>query len=299
MPSDNLKFNYCQAIGKLIYAMVTCQPDISFPLIKLSQYSINPTKEHYKAVQEIFYFLRCTDNEGIHYWRPQKHPDLPAPQHSYDDETTECKSRIQDTAHIIKAATDSDWGGDTKHQKSITGFIIKLAGGCIYYKSRYQPTIALSSTEAEFVVATDTGKAILYICTILHELGIQQKDATILHIYNNGALNMANQQQPTKSTRHMELKKFAIQQWVEHNLLYLKRISTDDNYADAMAKQLGRTKYYTHFDYIMGHLRPSYAQNFEMTKSNFTENTTLHAWGVQKIDNHVDIGDVIQQYSII
>jgi hypothetical protein len=50
-------FNYRQAIGKLIYAMVTCRPDISYPLIKLSQYSNNPAEEHYKAVKDIFYYL--------------------------------------------------------------------------------------------------------------------------------------------------------------------------------------------------------------------------------------------------
>jgi hypothetical protein len=267
----DMKFNYRQAIGELIYAMVTCRPDISFPLIKLSQYSTNPARVHYEAVQEIFYYLNCTKDEGIHYWRQHKNEDLPIPARSFDNEPTDSEAKIQDTSDILKAATDSDWGGDSQHRKSVTGFIIKLAGGCVYYKSRFQPTIALSSTEAEFVAATDTGKAILYIRTILAELGMEQKDATILHIDNNGALNMANQQQPTKSTRHMELKQFAIQQWVERDLLYLKRISTDHNYADAMTKPLGRTKHHKHFDYIMGRLRPSYAQRFEITNSNFTD----------------------------
>ena len=124
----------------------------------------------------------------------------------------------------------------------------------------------MSSTEAEFVAATETGKAILYVRTILEQLNIPQKHATILHIDNNGALNMANQQQPTKSTRHMELKQFAIQQWVERDLLYLRRITTQTNYADAMTKQLGRTKFHQHFDYIMGRLRPAYADTADITE---------------------------------
>ena len=60
-----MKFNYRQAIGELIHAMVTCQPDISFPLIKLSQYSTNPAHEHYGAVQDIFKYLSCTKTDGI------------------------------------------------------------------------------------------------------------------------------------------------------------------------------------------------------------------------------------------
>ena len=95
--------------------------------------------------------------------------------------------------------------------------------------------------------------------TILKEIGVEQPEATTLYIDNNGALNMANQGQPTRNTRHMELKNFAIQQWVERDLLLLKRIHTSHNYADAMTKVLGRVKFNKHFDYIMGKVRPSYA----------------------------------------
>jgi hypothetical protein len=114
------------------------------------------------------------------------------------------------------------------------------------------------------VAATDTAKAILYIRTILEEIGVNQMDATTLHIDNNGAFNMANQGQPTRNTWHMELKYFSIQQWVECDLVYLKRISTDANYADAMTKILGRTKFYEHYDYIMGRIRPTYAEIITM-----------------------------------
>ena len=255
-----MKMNYRQAVGELIYAMVTCRPDISFPLIKLSQYSTNPAREHYQAIQQLFYYLECTKSEGITYWRPQYNDDLPPSNRSYDTESTASEARYQDNPMTLKCATDSDWGGDSKHRKSVTGYVIKLAGAAIYFKSRFQQTIALSSCEAEFVAATDSGKAILYIRTILEEIGVPQQQATILHIDNNGALNMANQSQPTRNTRHMELKHFTIQQWVERDILYLKRISSEHNYADAMTKVMGRNKFYQHFDYIMGRIKPTYAE---------------------------------------
>ena len=48
---DEYGFSYKQCIGKLMYAMVTCRPDISFPLIKLSQHSSKPTKDHFEAIE--------------------------------------------------------------------------------------------------------------------------------------------------------------------------------------------------------------------------------------------------------
>ena len=47
-------FGYRQAIGELIYAMVTCQPDISFPVIKLAQYSTKLSVIQFEAVKNIF-----------------------------------------------------------------------------------------------------------------------------------------------------------------------------------------------------------------------------------------------------
>ena len=69
---------------------------------------------------------------------------------------------------------------------------------------------------------------------------------------------MANAQQPTKRTKHMDIKKFGLIDWVERDLLILRRISTSDNYADAMTKALGTNLFYRHFDYILGKHIPKY-----------------------------------------
>ena len=66
---NEMGLNYRQVIGELIFLMVTCRPDISFPLIKLSQYSSNPAKEHYEAVKHIFQYIKVTKHDGIYFWR--------------------------------------------------------------------------------------------------------------------------------------------------------------------------------------------------------------------------------------
>ena len=70
-------FTYKQGIGELIYAMVTCRPDISYPLIKLSQYSTKPARIHFEAVQSMYQYLKDTIDEGIHYWRKEPREDCP------------------------------------------------------------------------------------------------------------------------------------------------------------------------------------------------------------------------------
>ena len=75
-----------------------------------------------------------------------------------------------------------------------------LAGGLVAYESKYQATVALSSTEAEFTASAEAGKTILYIRAILQELGYEQYQPTTLYIDNQGALHMANAEQPTRRT---------------------------------------------------------------------------------------------------
>ena len=87
-----------------------------------------------------------------------------------------------------------------------------LAGAAVYYRTRLQPTIAQSSTEAEFTNMADAGKAALYLKWILEELGIIMLSATPIHVDNQGAIRLANLQQPTRRTRHVEMKHFVILQ---------------------------------------------------------------------------------------
>ena len=69
---------------------------------------------------------------------------------------------------------------------------------------------------------------------------------------------MAKAGLPTKSTRHMDIKHFSLQQWVEQDLLLLKRVITADNESNLLTKILSRTLFYQHNAYIMGKVVPVY-----------------------------------------
>ena len=68
---------------------------------------------------------------------------------------------------------------------------------------------------------------------------------------------MANAGLPTKRARHMDIIHFAFQQWVEQDLLILKRVVTADNESDLLTKNLSRTLFYRHIEYIMGKVVPA------------------------------------------
>ncbi|KAL9178452.1 hypothetical protein ACHAXT_003782 [Thalassiosira profunda] len=96
------------------------------------------------------------------------------------------------------------------------------------------------------------GKTILAARSILYDLGIPREAATIAYEDNNACIAMANAQKPTSRTRHVDIRWFALADWVERNLIILERIATAQNMADHFTKQLGPTLFKRHVDYVMG-----------------------------------------------
>ena len=124
-------FGYRQAIGELIYALTTCRPDISYPILKLSQYSTKPLKVHFEALKNIYRYLHQTKEEGIYYWRSKPRNDLPTvapPSLAHDNNYGESSipERHDHPQQNLYGAVDSDYAGDTQHRRSVTGVALRL-----------------------------------------------------------------------------------------------------------------------------------------------------------------------------
>jgi len=274
-------FGYRNVIGEMVFAMVIARPDLSFTTTKLSQYNQGAAKAHYQAAKCAWAYLNHTRDHGLIYWREKPREDLPyhpppTPMSNPHDVIAPKPTLPRSPAGYA----DSDWGSDRETRRSITGMIILLAGAAILWKTRFQPTIALSSTEAEFVAGSDTGKMTLYIRSILKELGFEQLVPTTIYQDNHGAIHMANAQAPTRRTRHVELKHFALLQWVEDLHITFVPVGTAENISDPMTKATGRIKFHQHADVYMGRIPPSYVTHVvNMIKLYATNNSIcLHAF---------------------
>ena len=151
---------------------------------------------------------------------------------------------------------------------------LRLAGGSVAYKCKLQPTVAQSSTESEFMSAADCGKMILYVRSVMWDLGIPQHAATIAYEDNDACTAMANARKPTSRTRHMDIKYHVLCEWVERDLIKLERVDTSQNLADHFTKQLGPNLFHRHVDYILGRVPPQYSACFKRLKGMLKETTT-------------------------
>ena len=84
---------------------------------------------------------------------------------------------------------------------------------------------ASSSTEAEFIAACDAGKTARHLRFVLQELGFPQEGSTEIHIDDQAAVQITNDNQcPTVRTRHLDIRWFSSQLDINTNLLYNDKI---------------------------------------------------------------------------
>jgi hypothetical protein len=256
---------YQRAIGQLIWPMTTCRPDLAQSVVKLAQHSAAPAEVHYCGVKSVFRYLAATMSEGIYFWRTapaMELPDDPLPTIWSTPHDIKMADRPRNDPLTLSGSMDSGWGSCLLTRHSFGGVMMRMAGGPVAYKARLQPTVAGSSTEAEFMMSYDGGRMSLYLRSILWDLGVPQDAATILYEDNDSATAMANAGKPTPRSRHIDIKFYAIQEWVERDLVILQRIDTSINTADHLTKPLSRILFYHHRDFYMGHVPATYSPRY-------------------------------------
>jgi hypothetical protein len=106
----------------------------------------------------------------------------------------------------LRGYADSDWAGDKKSRKSTTGYIFLLGGAAISWSSKKQNSVALSSTEAEYMAACATVQKVIYLRTLLSDLREEQKEASTLYQDNQSAIAMGNNFISNKRSKHISIK---------------------------------------------------------------------------------------------
>jgi hypothetical protein len=205
--------------------------------------------------------LNATRDDGPVHWRKAPRddlPDTPRPRTIAPEDVLSTHPDDHDLPALCGAA-DATWGADRSHRRSVGGIVFLHAGGAVCCKCRRLPTVALSSTEAEFASMADAGKAALCLRSLLSDMGFAQELPTEIQADNHGALQMATAQQPTRRTRRVDMKQFVILQWSEEDLISFTDCPSALLMADSVTKQAGRTKFYEHMDVVMGRRKPRFS----------------------------------------
>ena len=95
----------------------------------------------------------------------------------------------------IEGFTDSDFQSDVDDRKSTSGFLFTINGGAVSWKSSKQTTTADSTTEAEYIAASDAAKEAVWIRKFIQKLQVVPTIVLSILLYcdNNGAIAQAKE----------------------------------------------------------------------------------------------------------
>ncbi|CAG4933546.1 unnamed protein product [Colias eurytheme] len=173
-----VEFPYREAIGCLLFLSSVSRPDISFAVNVLSRYVNNPSPQHVNSVKRVIRYLIKSKHLCIKYSRE---------------------------SNDLIGYSDSDFASDIDTRKSTTGYLFMMNGGPITWSSQKQKTVALSTTEAEFVAASECAKEILWLQQLLSDLG-ESYDCITLNVDNQSAIRLINNPVYHKRTKHIDVK---------------------------------------------------------------------------------------------
>jgi hypothetical protein len=207
--------SYATLIGSLMYLAIGTRPDIAYSVQRLAQFTQNPKPVHWTAVKRIFRYLKGTRTLGLTYGGSEE-------ELNHEELNIYC---------------DADWASDAD-RKSVSGYVVTLAGGAVAWSSKKQSTVALSTAEAEYVAATHCAKQVIWHRSLLKEVGIPLPSTSTIFSDNQAAVSIAHHPEHHARTKHINIAHHFLRDLVQDGMLNLVYINTHVNLADLFTKSL-------------------------------------------------------------
>ncbi|KAJ9548783.1 hypothetical protein OSB04_021326 [Centaurea solstitialis] len=211
--------HYRSMIGSLMY-LTASRPDIMFAVCVCARFQVRPKESHLHAVKRIFKYLKGQPRLGL--WYPN------------------------DSSFDLVAYTDSDYGGANLDRKSTSGGCQFLGGRLVSWQCKKQTTVSQSTTEAEYIAASQCCSQVLWIQNQMQDYGLSFLQ-TPIYIDNNSAISIVNNPVKHSKTKHIEIKYHFIRDCNEKKLIQVLKVHTDDQYADLFTKAFDVGRYMVKF----------------------------------------------------
>ena len=182
------------------------RPDIAYLVNKLAQYTSAPKAKHWTAIMRVFRYLKGTRQHKLTYGGSL--------ELLHDDINIYC---------------DANWASDSD-RKSISGYVIIIAGGAVAWSSKEQNTVAPSTPEAEYIAATHVAKQVLWHPSLLTKLEFPLSTPSIIFLDNQSAIAITYYPKFHTCTKHIDIALHFLRDHVNKgtiNMFYIKTRSEE------------------------------------------------------------------------
>lgn len=206
---------YNSIIGGLQYLANNTRPDITHSVNHLARFLANPSNEHLQAARRVLRYIAKDPDRGIVF-------------------------KSNSTRPILAAYTDADFSGDPSTSRSTSGSLITLASGPISWRSRLQREVVLSTTEAEYLAATETCRELQWVKSLFLELSLSNRiegaDKTNLYVDNQSAISLITNHDNHKRSKHIALRNYYCRQKYQRGEISVVYIQSNKQLADSLTE---------------------------------------------------------------
>lgn len=215
LPNNN---KYRQAIGSLLYLATVSRPDIALAVGYLCRKVSTPTEKDWSSVKRVLRYLSGTKDQKLRF-------------------SSTAKSELV-------CYCDADWAGDKVDRKSTSGYLFQLGTSTIAWCSQKQKTVALSSTEAEYVAVSLAARELLWLRQLLFDMGGALSGPTTILEDNQGCIKMVESNRLSSRTKHIDISHHFLRDLQEEKVINMIYCPTEQMTADLLTKPLTRERHY-------------------------------------------------------
>lgn len=215
-------------VGHLMWLANQTRPDILNAVRSVARYSHSPKQLHWHAALHILMYIRFTSDFGITFQRGTVGGDC------------------------MELFVDSDFASKAAGRRSVSGAVMMFAGACVMYLCRTQKSVALSSTEAEYVALADGLKEAIFLRYLWSFIFPDRNvGCTLVHEDNVGAIHLASNPATTPNSKHIDIRHHFIRERVARGEFKVLHVRSDLQRADFLTKPLPKEAFCAHRDYVM------------------------------------------------
>jgi hypothetical protein len=209
--------DYRGVIGSLMYLSICTRPDITFAVNRLSSYLSNPGPKMWAAAMRVLRYIQETKDMGLVYL----------------NDGGDCQ---------LLSYSDANHAPEWSKRKSTGGYLNFMGSSLISWKSQLQKTVALSTTDAEYIAANEAAREIAWLKNLFEELEIGFKQSRLLSD-NNACISISKDPCLHTRTKHLDTRYYYIKEKVEEGSLLVEYCATENMVADIMTKPLPRVAF--------------------------------------------------------
>ncbi|GJS22974.1 retrovirus-related pol polyprotein from transposon TNT 1-94 [Tanacetum coccineum] len=206
--------HYRGMIGTLLY-LTASRPDLQFAICMCARYQARPTEKHLHAVKRIFRYLRGTVNQGL--WYPK------------------------DSSIALTAFADADHAGCQDTRRSTSGSMQFLGDRLVSWSSKRQKSVAISSTEAEYIAMSGCCAQILWMRSQLTDYGLGFNKIP-MYCDNKSVIALCCNNVQHSRSKHIDIRFHFIKEHVENGVIELYFVNTEYQLADIFTKALAKER---------------------------------------------------------